>query len=81
MKCLKEPLARLANHQEQTRGVFFEGRFKSVAILDEAALLATGAYIDLNPVPAGIAELPETRRTRRSRRGWITSRNRVEPRT
>ena len=32
MKCLKEPLARLANRQDQTRGAFFEGRFKSVAI-------------------------------------------------
>ena len=59
MKCLKEPLARLANRQEQTRGAFFEGRFKSVAILDEEALLATCAYIDLNPVAAGIAEVPE----------------------
>ena len=34
MKCLKEPLSRLANREEQTRGAFFEGRFKSVAILD-----------------------------------------------
>jgi hypothetical protein len=34
MKCLKEPLARLANREEQTRGTFFDGRFKSVAILD-----------------------------------------------
>ncbi len=45
--------------QEQTRGAFFEGRFKSVAILDEQSLLATCAYIDLNPVAAGIAEVPE----------------------
>jgi hypothetical protein len=30
-----------------------------VAILDEEALLATCAYIDLNPVAAGIAEVPE----------------------
>ena len=59
MKCLKEPLARLANRQDQTRGAFFEGRFKSIAILDEEALLATCAYIDLNPVAAGIAEVPE----------------------
>ena len=59
MKCLKEPLSRLANREEQTRGAFFEGRFKSVAILDEASLLATCAYIDLNPVAAGIAEVPE----------------------
>ena len=47
MKCLKEPLSRLANREEQTRGAFFEGRFKSVAILDEEALLATCASIDL----------------------------------
>ena len=59
MKCLKEPLSRLANREEQTRGAFFEGRFKSVAILDEEALLATCAYIDLNPVAAGIADVPE----------------------
>ena len=39
MKCLKEPLSRLANREEQTRGAFFEGRFKSVAILDEELLL------------------------------------------
>ena len=56
MKCLKEPLSRLANRQDQTRGAFFEGRFKSVAILDEESLLATCAYIDLNPVAAGIVE-------------------------
>jgi hypothetical protein len=60
MKCLKEPLARLANRQDKTRGFFFEGRFKSVAILDEESLLATCAYIDLNPVAARIAEAPET---------------------
>jgi REP element-mobilizing transposase RayT len=59
MKCLKEPLARLANQQDNARGAFFEERFKSIAILDEEALLATCAYIDLNPVAAGIAEVPE----------------------
>ena len=59
LKCLKEPLARLANRQDETRGAFFEGRFKSVAILDEEALLATGAYIDPNPVAAGIVDVPE----------------------
>jgi len=59
MKCLKEPLSRLANREEQTRGTFFEGRFKSVAILYDESLLATCAYIDLNPVAAGIAEVPE----------------------
>jgi hypothetical protein len=45
MKCLKEPLSRLANRQDKTRGTFFESRFKSVAILDEEALLAISVYI------------------------------------
>jgi hypothetical protein len=44
-KYLKEPLARLAGRQDNTRGFFFEGRFKSVAILDEESLLATCAYM------------------------------------
>jgi REP element-mobilizing transposase RayT len=60
MKCLKEPLSRLANRQDKTRGTFFEGRFKSVAICDEEALLATSVYIDLNPVAANVATTPET---------------------
>ena len=38
----------------------WEARFKSVAILDDGALLATSTYIDLNPVAAKIAEVPET---------------------
>jgi REP element-mobilizing transposase RayT len=59
MKCLKEPLSRLANRQDRVGGAFFAGRFKSIAILDEESLLATCAYIDLNPVAAGIVKLPE----------------------
>jgi hypothetical protein len=59
MKSLKEPLARLANRQDHTRGAFFEGRFKSIAILDEAALLAVRDYISLHPLAAGIAAVPE----------------------
>jgi len=59
MKCLKEPLARRANAEDQCTGAFWAARFRSVAILDEASLLATAAYIDLNPVAAGIAPTPE----------------------
>src|SRR5271157_2960690 len=58
MKCLKEPLSRLANREEQTRGAFFEGRFKSVAILDEEALIVTCAYIDMLPVATGQLPAP-----------------------
>ncbi len=60
MKCLKEPLSRLANRQDKVRGTFFEGRFKSVAVCDEEALLAISVYIDLNPVAAQVATTPET---------------------
>jgi hypothetical protein len=59
MKCLKEPLARLANKEDRCSGAFWEGRYKSIAVLDEESLLATAAYIDLNPVAAGVASTPE----------------------
>ena len=59
MKCLKEPFSRKANREEKCRGTFFEGRFKSIAILDDESILTVAAYIDLNPVAAGICRLPE----------------------
>jgi len=62
MKALKEPLARMANKEDECKGTFWEGRYKSIAILDEEALLVTCAYIDLNPLAAGIAATPETSR-------------------
>jgi REP element-mobilizing transposase RayT len=62
MKALKEPLARMANKEDECKGTFWESRYKSIAILDEEALLATCAYIDLNPVAAGVAAAPETSR-------------------
>ena len=59
MKELKEPLARIANSQDDCDGAFFAARFKSIAILDLVALLQVCAYIDLNPLAAGITSLPE----------------------
>jgi REP element-mobilizing transposase RayT len=59
MKCVKEPLARLANKQDDCRGTFWEARYKSIAILDEEALLTTLAYVDLNPLAAGITKTLE----------------------
>ncbi len=60
MKALKEPLARKINKEEGERGSLWQPRFKSIAILDDAAMLTTSIYIDLNIVAAGIAETPET---------------------
>ncbi len=62
MKALKEPLSRMCNRADGVKGTFWEARYKSIAVLDEEALLATCAYIDLNPVAAGIAEVPERSR-------------------
>jgi len=63
MKCLKEPLSRMANKQDECKGAFFEGCYKSIAILDEEALLTVCAYIDLNPVSGWYRELARGKST------------------
>ena len=55
MKHLKQPIALKANREDECRGHFFENRFYSGALLSEQAVLASMAYVDLNPVRAKIA--------------------------
>ncbi|MDV6034206.1 MAG: hypothetical protein F9B45_29755 [Phycisphaera sp. RhM] len=59
MRSLSEPIARMANRQDECTGRFWEGRFKLQRITDEAGLLACAMYVDLNPVRAALAESPD----------------------
>jgi hypothetical protein len=80
MKCLCEKIARAANSEDGSSGRFWSGRFKSVALLDEAALLACSVYVDLNPIRAGLVATPLDRTRASSPQAWgDTGSSRFDP--
>ena len=59
MKYLKQPISLRANREDNCDGHFFDKRFYSGALLDDDAILASMAYVDLNPVRAKIVRTLE----------------------
>jgi REP element-mobilizing transposase RayT len=59
VKEIKESFSKAYNKRNSRRGYLWGDRFKSLIVEDGDALLNCLAYIDLNPVRAGIVDKPE----------------------
>jgi len=59
MKALKQDFTIWWNKRHGKKGNLWEERFKSVLVEDGHAARVVAAYIDLNPVRAGIVEVPD----------------------
>ncbi|APW47480.1 REP-associated tyrosine transposase [Rhodoferax antarcticus] len=59
MQALGRRYVRYFNNAQQRTGTLWEGRYKSTVIQSERYLLACMAYIDLNPVRAGLVPQPQ----------------------
>ena len=59
MKPLKQCFTRWFNREHERHGTLWEERFKSVLVEDGHAARVVAAYIDLNPVRAGIVKNPK----------------------
>ena len=59
MKTLKQRFTQWFNKRHGRKGTLWEDRFKSVVVEDGYAARVIAAYIDLNPVRAGLVKKPE----------------------
>ena len=59
MKLVKQVFTQWFNKRHKREGVLWEGRFKSVLVEDGPAARLVAAYIDLNPVRAGMVRDPK----------------------
>ena len=59
MREIKVGFARYYNRRNNRRGYFWGDRFKSVIVENGETLINCLAYIDLNPLRAGLVERPE----------------------
>ena len=59
MRLLSQNIAQRANKEDGEVGKFWKSRYRAVRLLDDAAILACAAYVDLNPIRVAIAETIE----------------------
>ena len=59
VKAIKQTFSRAFNKRHHRRGTLWGERFKSLIVEDGETLINCLAYIDLNPIRAGIVERPE----------------------
>ena len=59
MRSLNEYIARMANKEDHCKGRFWEGRFKSQALLDEKALLSCMAKMAAMPEESDFTSIQE----------------------
>jgi REP element-mobilizing transposase RayT len=59
VKDIKQNFTRYYNKKHKRQGFFWGGRFKSMIVQEGSTLVNLLAYVDLNPIRAGIVKRPE----------------------
>lgn len=59
MRLLSQRVAQKANVEVQIAGKFWQSRYGAVRLIEDQVSLACAAYVDLNPIRAGIAQTIE----------------------